>query len=109
MIQRSTQERIRSAGALFGPAVEISYNLKSVGKERLMSRMVDDIRRLFGPPPILTTESAQAYEEVLSQLVEHFKPRTIVTNLLIKHVADTFFEVARYSRHKTLGIEREFR
>jgi hypothetical protein len=68
-----------------------------------------ELRDLFGPPPVLSTESAKAYDEILARLMQCFDPRDFMERLLIKQLVDCTWEMMRYTRHKTMSIERKFR
>jgi hypothetical protein len=67
------------------------------------------LRQLFGPPPLLSSENAQAYDETMARLVECFAPLDFIEQMLIKEWADCSWEMARYARHKALATERRFR
>jgi hypothetical protein len=64
---------------------------------------------LFGPPPVLSSENIKAYVEMLTQLMECFGPIDFMEQMLIRQYADCTWEMLRYSRHRTLAIERKFR
>jgi hypothetical protein len=68
-----------------------------------------ELRELFGPPPVLSTENAKAYDEILARLMQCFEPRDFMERLLIKQLVDCTWEMMRYTRHKTMSIERKFR
>ena len=68
-----------------------------------------ELRELFGPPPVLSTENAKAYDEILLRLMQCFDPRDFMERLLIKQLVDCTWEMMRYTRHKTASIERKFR
>jgi hypothetical protein len=70
---------------------------------------VAGLLQLFGPPPVLSSESIQAYEEAMTLLLGSFLPQDFMEQLLIKEVGDSTWEAARYARHKTLQMERRFR
>jgi hypothetical protein len=69
---------------------------------------VTELLQLFGPPPVLSSESMQAYEETMTRLLGSLLPQDFMEQLLIKEVADSTWEAARYARHKTLLMERRF-
>jgi hypothetical protein len=78
------------------------------GKKRTRAQ-IGKVRELFGPPPVLSTESERAYNEILSQFVESFAPQDVLELSLVRHLTDSTWEIIRYTRHKTLGIEARFR
>jgi len=67
-----------------------------------------ELRELLGPPPVLSTENAKAYDEIATRLMECLAPADFLEQLLIKQLADCTWEIMRYTRHKTLAIERKF-
>ena len=68
-----------------------------------------ELRKLFGPPPVLRSESTQSYDEIMTRLMEGFEPRNIIEQTYIKELADCTWEMARYTRHKTLTMEARFK
>lgn len=68
-----------------------------------------ELAEMFGPPPVLGTENVKAYEMMLDQLMQCYEAQDFMEQLLIKHLADCTWEIKRYTRHKTLAIERKFR
>jgi hypothetical protein len=67
-----------------------------------------ELRQLFGPPPVLSSESRQSYDEIMARLMEGFAPRNIIEQMYIKELADCTWEMVRYTRHKTLTLQRRF-
>ena len=65
-------------------------------------------REQCGPPPVLSTESVEAYYEMMSQFVEVFTPKNVLEQSFIKDLTDATWEAKRYSRYKALLIERKF-
>jgi len=68
----------------------------------------DELRELLGPPPVLGSEDDRAYDAIMGRLTQSLAPRDFVEQLLVKEVADCFWEVRRYTRQKTLTMERGF-
>ncbi len=68
-----------------------------------------ELKELLGPPPVLSSEKAKAYDEILARLMQCLEPRDFIEQLLIKQWVDDNWESVRYRRHKTLAIERKFR
>jgi hypothetical protein len=69
---------------------------------------VAEFRQLLGPPPVLRAECAQSYDEIIGRLMECLAPRDFMEQMLIREFADCTWEMARYTRHKTLALERGF-
>jgi hypothetical protein len=67
-----------------------------------------ELRQLFGPPPVLRSESTQSYDEIMTRLMEGFAPRNFIQQIYIKELADCTWEMARYTRHKTLTMQARF-
>jgi hypothetical protein len=68
-----------------------------------------ELRQLLGGPPVLSTENARSYHEIMGRLLECLAPRDFMEQMLIKELTDCTWEMARYTRHKTLCMERGFR
>ena len=69
----------------------------------------EELKELLGAPPVLSSENAAGYDQLLGRLMESMKPKDLMEQLLIKEVVDSQWEMARYVRHKTLSIERQHR
>jgi hypothetical protein len=67
------------------------------------------LKHTFGPPPVLSTENLEVYDEIMSRLIERFAPQDIIEEELVKQLTDAIWESIRYTRHLTLAIERKFR
>jgi hypothetical protein len=67
------------------------------------------LRDLFGPPPVLSSENLKAYEEMLRRFIECFQPQDFFETVLMKDVTDGTWEGARCSRHKVLLLDRRYR
>jgi hypothetical protein len=70
---------------------------------------VATILKVFGPPPVLSSENPETYNHILRQLVEGHSPRDVIEQSYLWHVAVLIWEIVRLTRHKTLAIERRFR
>src|SRR5262245_30185583 len=68
-----------------------------------------ELKELFGPPPVLSSEDPKAYNAMLALFIESVKPRDFIEQMLCKDLADATWEMKRYSRNKALGIERQYR
>ncbi|MPZ37879.1 MAG: hypothetical protein GEU95_07405 [Rhizobiales bacterium] len=63
-----------------------------------------EIRKLLGPPPLLSTEHQKFYYAMLAHFGASVEGTDLITWLLLKDVADARVEIARYRRFKTLRI-----
>src|ERR1044071_3437460 len=70
---------------------------------------IAELKALFGPPPVLSSESEDHYYEILLRFMSCLKPRNHLERSLVKDIADATWEIKRYSRYKTLTVERKFR
>jgi hypothetical protein len=66
-----------------------------------------EIDKLCGPPPVLSSESVEAYQKLQFGLFAAIQPRDTLEQLLVRHLADSTWEILRYTRHMTLLIERK--
>jgi hypothetical protein len=60
--------------------------------EESMEGNLAELRQLFGPPPVLRSESTQSYDEIMTRLIEGFAPRLHSTDIYQRvgglHVGD---------------------
>jgi hypothetical protein len=77
-------------------------------RQKPIATQVAELKRLFGPPPVLSTEDADAYEEVMAQFLKNFSPLDFLEKVFIKDVANATWDITRYTRHKTLAMEHKF-
>jgi hypothetical protein len=61
---------------------------------------------MFGPPPVLRSESHVQYLAIFDCYIEHFDPQDVLEVTLITHLVNDVWLIKRYLRHQTLGIER---
>ena len=67
-------------------------------------RILAEIKEVWGPPPVLSTEDAKVYDRILLNLVECIVPANFMEQMLVKEVADSTWEQVRYyTRHKALS------
>lgn len=75
-----------------------------ITKEQLMK-----FSALFGPPPVLSTESLEHYNQMWECLLERLVPRDFFELMLIRQILDESWKIRRYVSHQGIGIERRFR
>jgi hypothetical protein len=63
------------------------------------------LKTLFGPPPVLSSESEGLYYELLLRWMRCLSPRDFAEQILIKDIADETWNIMRFRRHKNLTIE----
>ncbi len=67
------------------------------------------LRQLLGAPPVLSTERIRSYQEIMGRLMECLAPCDFMEQMFVKELTDCTWEMARYTRQKTLAMERGFR
>lgn len=73
-----------------------------------MKGVKDDLKKLFGPPPLLSGERAQDFYEILEHYLSCLGVDDFVVAVQIYHVAVHTFLLHRWVRFQTLAIaERE--
>jgi hypothetical protein len=65
-----------------------------------------ELKKLF-TPPVLSSEDLKTYYAIMGRVLECIKPRDFVEQMLVKDLTDATWEIDRYSRHRTMVIERE--
>jgi hypothetical protein len=68
-----------------------------------------ELKRLFGPPPVLSTERIGAYYEITTCFLRELDPRDFIEKMFIRNLTDFTWDAIRYTRYKTLGIDSRFR
>jgi hypothetical protein len=81
----------------------------SIAKTYPIDSIVAEINNICGPPPILSSESLEAYQKLLLGLFATIQPRDTLEQVLVRGLADSAWEILRYTRHKALLIERKHR
>src|SRR5262245_20754702 len=75
-------------------------------KNGSVAKDLAELKKLF-TPPVLTSEHLKAYYTIMERFLECLKPRDFVEQMFVKDLTDATWEIMRYSRHKTMVIERE--
>jgi hypothetical protein len=65
-----------------------------------------ELKKLFGSPPVLSSESRGAYDATMARFMTCMKPNDFVEQILIKDLTDMTWELMRCERHKSMVIER---
>lgn len=63
---------------------------------------------LFGPPPVLSSESHDGYTRLMAEYVAYYKPTNALQLRAIREAADADWESFRCNRHRTVAVERHF-
>ena len=54
----------------------------------------------FGPPPLITGEDADAYEQILARVSSQVAPKDFIEEMLLIDIVDLTWEIARLRRLK---------
>ena len=54
----------------------------------------------FGPPPLITGEDADAYEQILARVSNEVAPQDLIEEMLLIDIVDLTWEIARLRRLK---------
>jgi hypothetical protein len=82
--------------------------MPSVSGKKSTQAQIAKIKQLFGPPPVLSTESEKEYDEILAAFVDDYRPQDMLELSLIRHLTNFTWEAMRYTRYKTLGMSCAF-
>ena len=69
-------------------------------KRRELSKTTSARLAPFGPPPLITGEDADAYEEIRARVFSEVAPNDIIEEMLLLDVVDLTWEIARPRRLK---------
>src|SRR5262249_30399130 len=75
-------------------------------KNGSVAKDLTELKKLF-TPPVLSSEDLKTYCTIMERFLECLKPRDFVEQMFVKDLTDATWEIMRYSRHKTMVIERE--
>jgi hypothetical protein len=70
---------------------------------------VADLMRMFGPPPVLSSEDLAHYYDICSRFIRDLDPMGMLEIGLAREVIDSTWEIQRLVRHGVLAVERQFR
>src|SRR5690242_4264555 len=62
-------------------------------------------RSLFGPPPVLKNENAEAFERLIKQLYADLAPQDLAEESFIHVIAHAEWDIRRWRRIKTCLLE----
>ena len=74
-----------------------------------LANTVAKLKKLFGPPPVLSSEDPKAYDTIMTRFIECLEPRDFIEQMFVKDLTESTWDIMRYSLHKTLVIELEHR
>jgi hypothetical protein len=66
----------------------------------------DALVRLFGPPPVFSSENLARYHELLAGYVAQYKPRGAIEWLFIREATDAVWQFVRHTRVKHVAMDR---
>ena len=62
-----------------------------------------ELWKLFGKPPVLSSESLDAYEKLSTEYIFQYKPTNAIQLRAIREIVDADWENSRGSRHRTVS------
>jgi hypothetical protein len=71
--------------------------------------LLAQLHRMFGPPPVLSSEDVEAFDDLLRELLACFGPSDFFAAAMVWDVAVASWEAVRWARQKPLAMERHFR
>ena len=89
------------------PALPTSKDNPMTNKRDVKAMTAAKYTKLFGPGPVLSSESLQEYESILMHVHDCFQPRDFIEQLFVKDAADFIWDTQRYKLHKPMAIERQ--
>ena len=106
-------QQFRATGELRKMLAEQNDALELTKKEersqaKYRARAWQETYSLIGAPPVLSTESEEAYAQLLSVFTERLQPQDIIAQLLVKQAVDATWEEIRFAREKTQLPERAY-
>jgi hypothetical protein len=67
-----------------------------------------ELKRVLGPPPILSTERAQAFDDMFNGLAKSLRSADFMEEALVWELTVCTWDIIRYSRYKSLLVERRY-
>ena len=64
---------------------------------------LDKLKSILGPPPLLSTESAESYDAMLFHYMDALKPRDFLLQMLVKDLVDADWESSRFPTTQIVG------
>jgi len=80
---------------------------KSVVKTNPAATVVQQILDLFGPPPLLSTERREHFEQILTHFVTAIAPSCAIVQMWVYNIAVLVWEIMRLRRYKAMVIEKQ--
>jgi len=81
---------------------------QDLSEARYRARPWEEVYPMIGSPPVLSTENAQAYADLLTAFTEMLQPQDIMAQILVKQAADATWDEVRAGREKTQVPERAY-
>jgi hypothetical protein len=78
---------------------------KSAIKKDSAATAVQQILSLFGPPPLLSTEHPEHFDQILAHFVSAIEPTCAIVQIWIYDIAVLVWEMMRLRRYKAMLIE----
>ena len=79
--------------------------MKSRAKSKISKSRLKKLLPVFGPPPVLRSESHVQYKAIVDRYFELFDPQDVLELTLLTYLVNDVWLIKRYTRHQTLGID----
>jgi hypothetical protein len=77
-----------------------------MASNKLSKTELDVCQALFGPSPVLSTENAENFQQILDRSLACLDSRDMVEVVLIRNFVVPAWENNRYARHRAVAVER---
>lgn len=80
---------------------------KSAVKKDPAAAAAQQILCLFGPPPLLSTERGEHFEQILTHFVAALAPAGAIEQMWVYDIAVLVWEMMRLRRYKAMVVEKK--
>jgi hypothetical protein len=74
----------------------------------LTANEITHYKTLYGPPPVLSTESTEDFDRIFDAVMIAVQPRNIIEFIPMRHFVCAEWMINRYIRHTALVLERKY-
>jgi hypothetical protein len=74
----------------------------------LTANKIARYKALYGPPPVLSTESTEDFDRIFDAVMSAVQPRNIIEFIPMRHFVCAEWMINRYIRHTALVLERKY-
>ena len=74
----------------------------------LTANEIAHYKALYGPPPVLSTESTEDFDRIFDAVMSAVQPRNIIEFIPMRHFVCAEWMINRYIHHTALALERKY-